>query len=89
MCIRDRSDLLTPDAYHQLLSLASAQQYNLAYNSSDPVRAIEGSTLAGDVLQGLEETMTSKGKTKLNIQFGSYGTFLSYFCLLYTSPSPR
>ena len=76
------SDLLTPDASQQLLSLANVQQYNLAYNSSDPVRAIEGSTLAGDVLQGLEETMASKGETKLNIQFGSYGTFLSYFGLV-------
>lgn len=75
------SELLTGDTYHQLLTLASAQQYNLAYNASDPVRAIEGSTLAGDVQQGLEKVVTSQGKSKLGIQFGSYGTFLSYFGL--------
>ena len=75
------SELLTADTYHQLLTLANVQQYNLAYNASDPVRAIEGSTLAGDVQQGLEKIVTTQGKSKLGIQFGSYGTFLSYFGL--------
>lgn len=75
------SELLTNSTYHQLLTLANVQQYNLAYNASDPVGAIEGSTLAGDVQQGLEGVITSEGKTKLGIQFGSYGTFMSYFGL--------
>lgn len=75
------SELLTDSTYHQLLTLANVQQYNLAYNASDPVGAIEGSTLAGDVEQGLEKVITSEGKTKLSIQFGSYGTFMSYFGL--------
>lgn len=75
------SELLTPDVYHQLLSLASVQQYNLAYNASDTIRAIEGSKLAGGVLQGLQQVIDSQGQHKLDIQFGSYGTFLSYFGL--------
>lgn len=75
------SELLTDSTYHQLLTLANVHEYSLAYNASDPVGAIEGSTLAGDVQQGLEEVITSEGKTKLGIQFGSYGTFMSYFGL--------
>lgn len=75
------SELLTSSTYHQLLTLANVEQYNLAFNASDTVGAIEGSTLAGDVQQGLEKIITSEGKTKLGIQFGSYGTFMSYFGL--------
>ncbi|PWY92250.1 phosphoglycerate mutase-like protein [Aspergillus heteromorphus CBS 117.55] len=71
----------TDDELHQLYLLANIEQYNLAYNSSETVRAIAGARLAGDVLQSLNKTVTSQGKTKLGIQFGSYGTFLSYFGL--------
>ena len=75
------SELLTDGVYNQLLTLASTSEYNLAYNSSDEIRAIEGMSLAGEVLEGLEDIVTSQGKSKLNIQFGSYGTFMSYFGL--------
>lgn len=75
------SGLLTDGVYDQLLTLASTSEYNLAYNSSDEIRAIEGMSLAGEVLEGLEDIVTSQGKSKLNIQFGSYGTFMSYFGL--------
>jgi hypothetical protein len=75
------SDYPSAEIREQLFLLANIEQYNLAYNSSEPIRAVAGSTLAGEMLQGLNKTITSKGKSKLNIQFGSYGTFLSYFGL--------
>ncbi|PKX96465.1 histidine phosphatase family protein [Aspergillus novofumigatus IBT 16806] len=75
------SDYPSAEIREKLFLLANVEQYNLAYNASEPIRAVAGSTLAGEMLQGLNETITSKGKSKLNIQFGSYGTFLSYFGL--------
>lgn len=66
----------------ELLDLANVQQLNLAWNASDPIRAIAGSLLAGDVLNALNQTITSQGeRSKLTLQFGSYGTFQSYFGL--------
>ncbi|PYH65055.1 histidine acid phosphatase [Aspergillus vadensis CBS 113365] len=79
--IHNTTNVPTAEQLHQAFLLANIEQYNLAYNSSEPIRAVAGAMLAGDVLQGLNKTITSKGKTKLNIQFGSYGTFLSYFGL--------
>lgn len=72
---------LTNPVYAQLLQLANNQQYNLAYNESDPVRAIDGAVLAGQILTSLESVITSAGETKLGISFGSYGTFMSFFGL--------
>ena len=71
----------TSETYDQLLQLANNQQYHLAYNASDPVRAISGATLAGEILDSLTQTITTGGKSKLTISFGSYGTFLSFFGL--------
>ncbi|PYH88207.1 phosphoglycerate mutase-like protein [Aspergillus ellipticus CBS 707.79] len=79
--IHNNSHGATGDELHQLLLLANIEQYNLAYNASETVRAIAGATLAGDVLESLNKTVTSQGKTRLGVQFGSYGTFLSYFGL--------
>jgi acid phosphatase len=63
----------------QLFDSASIHEYNLAYNSSGPVRAIAGAVLAGQVLQGLNNTITSHGSgNTLTVQFGSYATALSY-----------
>lgn len=76
-----KSDL-TDDVYHQLISLAGSHEYNLAYNSSDKVRAIDGAVLAGEIMSALNETIATKGKSKLNIGFGSYGTIFSLFGLL-------
>ncbi|KAF5862410.1 hypothetical protein ETB97_011684 [Aspergillus alliaceus] len=75
------TDMPTDSQFRQLLTLANIEQYNLAYNSTSPVRAIAGAQLAGEILDALNQTITSQGKTKLSIQFGSYGTFLSYFGL--------
>ncbi|KAA8642854.1 hypothetical protein EYZ11_008002 [Aspergillus tanneri] len=79
--IHNTSNTPTDEQLYQLFRLANVEQYNLAYNTSDPIRAIAGSQLAGEMLQALNKTITTKAKTKLNIQFGSYGTFLSYFGL--------
>ncbi|KAE8365410.1 histidine phosphatase superfamily [Aspergillus caelatus] len=79
--IHNTTNTPTTEQLEQLFLLANIEQYNLAYNTSDTVRAIAGSQLAGEMLQGLNKTITSKGANKLNIQFGSYGTFLSYFGL--------
>ncbi|KAJ5953551.1 hypothetical protein N7454_000447 [Penicillium verhagenii] len=75
------SAILNDTVMQELLVLANAHEFNLAYNSSDTIRAIAGMTLAGEVLTALNETITSGGKSKLNVQFGAYSSFLSYFGL--------
>lgn len=73
---------LNTSLMNQLFELANIHEYNLAYNSSDPVRGIAGAVLAGQVLQGLNNTITSRGSgNTLTVQFGSYATALSYFGL--------
>ncbi|KAL2828036.1 histidine phosphatase superfamily [Aspergillus cavernicola] len=79
--IHNTTNVPTDDQLHQALLLANIEQYNLAYNSSETIRAVAGSTLAAEMLMGLNETVTGKGEVKLHIEFGSYGTFLSYFGL--------
>ncbi len=39
-------------------------------------------SLAGEILAGLNDTIATKGKSKLNVGFGSYGTIFSLFGLL-------
>lgn len=70
-----RSDFL------QLMTLAQIQQWHLAYEESEPIRAIAGAVLAGHALSALNKTITSQGEFKLGVEFGSYATFLSYFGL--------
>ncbi|KAK1139461.1 hypothetical protein N8T08_000740 [Aspergillus melleus] len=80
--IHNTSNTPSDSQLHRLFQLANVEQYNLAYNSSDTARAVAGSQLAGEMLSALNETVVTKAeKKKLNIQFGSYGTFLSYFGL--------
>lgn len=74
-------DGLTPEVSKQLFTLANAHEFGLAYNSSDTVRAIAGAVLAGEVVNGLKEVISSAGDMKLNIQFGAYATFQSFFGL--------
>lgn len=74
-------DRLTPEVSHQLLTLANAHEFSLAYNSSDTVGAVAGAVLAGEVVAGLKEVISSAGERKLNIQFGAYATFQSFFGL--------
>ncbi|MCJ1421956.1 hypothetical protein MMC32_008323 [Xylographa parallela] len=76
------SDLLTPSTLSQARTLADHHEWNLAYNASSPVRAIQGATLAAQILQALNATVTTpKSSPKLNIQFGAYGSFTSFFGL--------
>lgn len=77
--------LLTNDTTHQLQTLADAHEWGLAYNSSDPVRAIAGAVLAGQILQALNTTLSAPlsptSTQRLTIQFGAYGAFMSFFGL--------
>ncbi|KAH7051083.1 histidine phosphatase superfamily [Macrophomina phaseolina] len=75
------SDLLTNSTLFQLRTLADQHEWGLAYNASDDMRAVAGMQLAGEVLQYLNSTITSKGSKKLGIQFGAYATFFSFFGL--------
>ena len=75
------SSLLTDDVFSQLRSLADQHEWNLAYNISEPIRAVTGSILAAQVTQALNATITGKGKSKMNIQFGAYAGMQSFFGL--------
>ncbi|KAM3481271.1 hypothetical protein MY8738_004527 [Beauveria namnaoensis] len=73
---------LVKPAMPRLLTLASIHEWNLAYNSSEPVRAIAGSVLAGQVLGALDALAKgTKGAPTFNAQFGAYGTFMAFFGL--------
>ncbi|KAK6345164.1 hypothetical protein TWF718_007091 [Orbilia javanica] len=75
-------ELLSDEAVFQLRTLADKQQWNLAFNTSESVRAVAGAAFAADVLSHLENVVNSKGnKPKIGVQFNAYGTFLSFFGL--------
>ncbi|KAL8712769.1 MAG: hypothetical protein Q9220_002977 [cf. Caloplaca sp. 1 TL-2023] len=61
--------LFTNSTLTQLRTLADHHEFNLAYNSSAPIRAIAGSTLAAQIVQ------------KITVQFGAYASFQSFFGL--------
>jgi hypothetical protein len=77
--------LLTTDTLHQLQTRADQHEWGLAYNASDSVRAIAGAVLAAQIVQGLNTTLaasaSSRSAQRLTIQFGAYGTFMSFFGL--------
>ncbi|KAL9636381.1 MAG: hypothetical protein Q9164_002859 [Protoblastenia rupestris] len=76
------SSILTNTTLSQLRTLADTLEHNLAYNNTEPIRAIAGSMLASEVVKALNTTITSAGKTaKITIQFGAYASFLSFFGL--------
>jgi hypothetical protein len=75
------SDVLTNDTFFQIRTLADSHEFGLAYNASDDTRAMVGMQLAAEILQYMNSTITSKGASKLGIQFGAYATFLSFFGL--------
>ncbi|KAL2004592.1 hypothetical protein VTN00DRAFT_3328 [Thermoascus crustaceus] len=75
-------NLWTPSVQQQLQVLANVHEYGLAYDASEPIRAVAGAVLAGEVVSALNKIITSGGSSPLlNIQFGAYATFLSYFGL--------
>jgi hypothetical protein len=75
------SELLTPETFFQLRTLGDQHEFNLAYNESEPIRAMTGAVIASQVLQALNGTITGKGQNKLNVQFGAYAGMFSYFGL--------
>ena len=75
------ADLLTTETFFQLRTLADQHEFGLAYNESEPIRAVTGSIIAAQVVDALNGTIAGKGKNKLNIQFGAYGGMMSYFGL--------
>ncbi|KIW18281.1 hypothetical protein PV08_02569 [Exophiala spinifera] len=83
------ADLLTPETFFQLRTRADQHEFGLAYNESEPIRAVTGSVIAAQVVDALNGTIANKGKNKLNIQFGAYAGMLSYFGLAnLTAASP-
>jgi hypothetical protein len=74
-------NLLTPETVFQLQTLADNHEYNLAFNSSEPIRAIAGSVLAAQIIQQLNMTIIGKSKSQVGIQFGAYASFLAFFGL--------
>ncbi|KAF2142794.1 uncharacterized protein K452DRAFT_286423 [Aplosporella prunicola CBS 121167] len=76
------SDILTNATLTQVRTLADTHEWGLAYNSSDTIRGMAGMQLAGEILSGLNTTIAGRGASKLNVQFGSYGTFMSFFGLM-------
>lgn len=77
-------NLLSNATFQQIGNLANIHEWNLAYNSSDTIRAVQGATLGAQIVQFLNGTVTAKGKDsgqKMGIQFGAYGSFSSFFGL--------
>jgi hypothetical protein len=74
-------NLLTKPTLTNLYDYANTHEWNLAYNSSDPVRAISGSVLAGQILTALQGIASGSAVPKFNIQFGAYAAFMSFFGL--------
>ncbi|KAK5716331.1 hypothetical protein LTR17_016445 [Elasticomyces elasticus] len=77
----DPTNIITDDIFQDLYALSNTHEWGLAYNSSDKMRAISGMTLAAEIQQSLNNTITSAGKQKINVQFGAYATFASFFGL--------
>lgn len=75
------SGILTDDVRLQARTLADRHEWALSYNASESIRAVAGSTLAAQIVQALNSTITNAAKSTLNIQFGAYGTFQSFFGL--------
>ena len=82
--MRAFDNILTPDVLFQTRTLADQHEFNLAYNASDPPRAIAGATLAAQAVQYLNGTIASNNNfsgPRLGIQFGAYNSFQSFFGL--------
>ncbi|KAK7747719.1 hypothetical protein SLS62_008966 [Diatrype stigma] len=75
------SDLLTDDAVRELQVLANVHEWNLAWNASDPIRAVAGAVLAAQVVQQLNATLTGRSAVPFGAQFGAYASFFSFFGL--------
>ena len=68
--------------FFALKLLANQHEFALAYNATEPIRAVTGSIIAGQVLSALNSSITTPNSAqKLNVQFGAYGGMMSYFGL--------
>lgn len=76
------SDKLSDADFQRLFNLASVHEWNLAYNASEPIRAVAGSIIAGQVVDALGAIVDAKPTAPVfNAQFAAYGTFMSFFGL--------
>ncbi|KAK6517799.1 hypothetical protein TWF506_004978 [Arthrobotrys conoides] len=84
------SENVTAEQLFQLRTLADSAEFGLNFNASQPSRSIHAQTLAGAILNQLNQTVTGKGKLKFSLLAGSYDTFLAFFGLTeLTSASPN
>ncbi|KAL2127153.1 hypothetical protein VTI74DRAFT_11250 [Chaetomium olivicolor] len=66
----------------QLRTLADSAEFGLNFNASQPARSLHAQTLAGAVLNHLNQTVSSVGHNpKFTLLAGSYDTFLAFFGL--------
>ncbi|KIX94124.1 uncharacterized protein Z520_10150 [Fonsecaea multimorphosa CBS 102226] len=88
--IHNASIPLPDDAdFFQLRTLADQHEWGLAYNESEPIRAVTGAVIGAQVVQALNGTISGKGQNVFNVQFGAYGGMFSYFGLAnLTAASP-
>ena len=78
-----KTKYMTDENRVQLVSLAGVHEWNLAYNESDTVRAVSGAVVLGQIISSFEQIVNTAGeKSILNVQFGSYGTMMSFFGLM-------
>ncbi|KAL8806965.1 MAG: hypothetical protein Q9182_000946 [Xanthomendoza sp. 2 TL-2023] len=81
---------LTESTLFQLRTLADHHELNLAFNATDPIRAIAGSTLAAQVVQALDAMISSHGTNqKIVIELGAYASFQSFFGLTQLTTLPN
>ncbi|KAL8679962.1 MAG: hypothetical protein Q9186_003778 [Xanthomendoza sp. 1 TL-2023] len=84
------SALLTNSTFAKLRALANHHELNLAFNATDPIRAIAGSTLTAQIIQAFDAIISSQGKqSKIVIEFGAYGSFQSFFGLANLTTLPN
>ena len=64
------ANLLTNQTLFQLRTLADTHEFNLAYNKSEPVRAIAGAQLAGQVVEFFNDSIVDNASSKIGVQYG-------------------
>ncbi|KAF0637446.1 hypothetical protein FPSE5266_06669 [Fusarium pseudograminearum] len=80
--IHNKSFSVESEKLDQLRVLADRSEFGQNFNVSAPDnRSIGGKTLAGAILNQLNQTVAGKGKLKFSLLAGSYDTFLSFFGL--------
>ncbi|KEY70080.1 hypothetical protein S7711_07864 [Stachybotrys chartarum IBT 7711] len=75
-------ELLTRATLDRLFALASTHEWNLAYNTSEPIRSIAGAVLAGKIMKALEAiVMGCPDAPRFHVDFGDYDVFMAFFGL--------